>query len=354
MKILFISVGLGQHYCLQPVEDELRSRGCKTHSICAWSGGVLNSTTLNQIYDYNDFDAVVCTGAGSLRSKFKKEGIEVKTWITMYHGCSAKNALDPWVINKDRDLLIVPGKLWYDYWMNMHEDIDRNKPNVVIGGFPKTDFLINNRNNINLFKKLIRIKYDFINDFPIVLYAPTFSTGKTTSSHGTLYQLSNLYKLFKNEKLNLLVATHPGDMTGHVLNEVVDGKRYDGVKYCFNFNKNEEILGSDVIISDSSSMSFESSLISKPVIQYLPEDNSIMLKTFSRITEEEMILGPVLFAPRDNNKLIKTVYESLEEPHKYKVQQRRWSSRLNSGCDGHATSRCADLIEKLVNDRKIS
>ena len=79
-----------------------------------------------------------------------------------------------------------------------------------------------------------------------------------------------------------------------------------------------------------------------------------MLKTFSRITEEEMILGPVLFAPRDNNKLIKTVYESLEEPHKYKVQQRRWSSRLNSGCDGHATSRCADLIEKLVNDRKIS
>jgi CDP-glycerol glycerophosphotransferase (TagB/SpsB family) len=350
MKILFVSIGLGQHYCIQPVEDELRSRGCKTHSICAWSGGVLNSMTLKSIYDYNDFDAVVCTGAGSLISKFKKEGIKPKLWITMYHGCSAKNSLDSWVINKDRDLLIVPGELWLNYWLTM-KDIDINKPKVVIGGFPKTDFIVNNKHNTNLFKKLIRMKYH-MNKNPIILYAPTFSTGKTTSSHGTLYQLSNIYKEFKDAKLNLLVAAHPGDMTGHVVNEVLDDRKFDGVKYCFNFNKNEEILGSDLVISDSSSIAFEASLIGKPVIQYIPEDNAVMLRTYSRVTEEEMILGPVLFAPRDNAKLIQTVKDLLIEPRKYAKEQEFWSSKLNSGCDGNSTKRCADIIEKEINRKK--
>jgi len=42
-----------------------------------------------------------------------------------------------------------------------------------------------------------------------------------------------------------------------------------------------------------------------------------MLRTYSRLTEKEMILGPVILAPKDNNKLINTVYETLKNPKKY-------------------------------------
>lgn len=135
-------------------------------------------------------------------------------------------------------------------------------------GMPRNEFLLRNKCNdvakVALRQKLSYFLNETVNDYFLVLYAPTWR------DDGSLYDLPDFDELLKviefrfNKKPVLLVRSHHFQMLSNTLtSSFYDVRQYNDMQ--------ELLLISDLLISDYSSSIWDYSLLCKPCFLYTPD-----------------------------------------------------------------------------------
>ena len=186
-------------------------------------------------------------------------------------------------------------------------------------GFPRRDFVINNKDNKEL-KDNIRNKAGLSSDDFVIVYAPTFRDDGDTRVF--LYDYQKLLDSFEkrlNKKCKLVIKLHP-----------IDADKDIGIKYderVINGNKfnsiNDLILIGDLLITDYSSTYYEFMLMCTPVILYFPDydkyneargSGEIIKKLpFTKVySEKELLSLASSFNYQDNKKIVTDYYNQLD------------------------------------------
>ena len=163
-------------------------------------------------------------------------------------------------------------------------------------GIPRTDFFFDNK-LINKARQRLLDNFPIIKDKKMLLYAPTYRDGSLDTAELHM-DLDKMYDQFKYEFV-IFLRLHPA----------VDGKfnnKYPG--FIYNVSNypwiNDLLVGSDVLITDYSSIPFEYSLLQKPMIFYAYDYDEYALKRGIWDDYTERVPGPVVY---NTNQLIETI-----------------------------------------------
>lgn len=201
-------------------------------------------------------------------------------------------------------------------------------------GIPRTDFFYNN----GLLKKSRRRlleNFPIIKDKKMLLYAPTYRDGAldTTEIH---MDLDKMYEHFKYEYV-LFLRLHPA-VEGEFSN------KYPG--FIYNVSNypwiNDLLVGSDVLITDYSSIPFEYSLLDKPMIFFAHDYEDYALKRGVWNDYVDRVPGSVVY---NTNELMRTIREEDFKLERVKPFANKW----NKFSDGNAAKK---LIKSLYETEK--
>jgi hypothetical protein len=300
-----------QRAFLLPIEEELKKRG---HII------LQASTPLAK----NEVDATMAATYLFLRDEYYPQ---LKHPIFFFeHGVSIvkKGFREKFHIRADH--MMQSGPVWHEraQWV-----APKYKGNVKIG-FPKSDELVKNINNMAQIKQELINEYDLDPNEPVIIYAPTWYEpgcefpGSTT----LLEQIESLG--FKN----LLVCFHDFDTIG---------KKLNGKRYIKSPNKNRFLLGADLMIGGISSIVLEYAILNKPIVQLNAHDN---LDYFTIWGEKDYGTFQIAEIVKILD-LKKAVDRALKDPNEYEFLRKYWVERAFYNL-GTASMAAADHIEKVM------
>lgn len=355
-KIIFSNF-FAQGYNDNPkyITEELLRRNCDYKLV--W---ILNDTSIElderiikvkypsirAIYEYSTSKMIVQNIRNFHINKKRKNQIYLQTW----HGAGAfkkvegqsENKLSQHYINEAKyDGLITDGIIAdnsYSYnlfkkyfWLN-------DKAEILKTGSPSYDYIITNKNNIELINSL-KNKYN-IKDELVVLYAPTFRDDNSTT--GYIKNFDTIIKSFNEiskRNIKIIVRFHPNvqklDLGIKYNNQIVKSDTTQDIK--------ELSLISDFLISDYSSVMYDFLLLDKPVFRYVNdiEDYRKMRGLPDEFFEYPFSLNQSI---DDLNNSIKKM--DLKEYYKELNIYNKSNNKYN---DGTASSKIAEWINSKIN-----
>ena len=191
---------------------------------------------------------------------------------------------------------------------------------VIETGWPKVDPLFN-----------ATPKQHFSPNKPTILYAPTFSPKLTSAS-----DLFNEIKILsQSKKYNWLIKFHP-KMPQYWI-EQYNQLECEDIKLVNSCKINELFQSADILLSDTSSVIGEFSLLGKPIVTYnnsLPGDYLINIKTPSELSTA------IVAALSPSAQLKQAIAHYCEELHPYK--------------DGQSSCRIIDAVENIFTKNKLA
>jgi CDP-glycerol glycerophosphotransferase (TagB/SpsB family) len=191
---------------------------------------------------------------------------------------------------------------------------------VIETGWPKVDPLFNTTP-----------KQHFSTNKPTILYAPTFSPKLTSAS-----DLFNEIKISsQSKKYNWLIKFHP-KMSQHWI-EQYNQLECEHIKVVNSCKINELFQSADILLSDTSSVIGEFSLLGKPIVTYnnsLPGDYLIDIKTPSELSTA------IVAALSPSAQLKQAIANYCEELHPYR--------------DGQSSCRIIDAVEYIFTNNKLA
>ena len=208
----------------------------------------------------------------------------------------------------------------------------------VLGlGVPRTDLFFDEQYKKDELNKFYE-KYPSLKDKEIILYAPTFRDTYTLDTKINWDTLSK--KLDSNEVF--IIKRHI-----QTTEDILNGEEYDNIFYLEEEDTSLFTLmfASKLMITDYSSVIFEYSLLNKPVIHYCPD-----FEKYLSIREFYLNFNHELYGD-----IVKTPEELIEkiENKDYKRNTIRldiFKKKFMSACDGHATERVVELLEKYMEE----
>lgn len=242
-----------------------------------------NSSTFNKEFKKMN---VIFTTHGQLINETSDKQIYVNLW----HGIGPKKTgylleeknLAPqdkdflFNLRRTTDYIICPSYFWQ---MVYSEKFKTSANRILPIGYPKLDEIVYSNGTENL-NKILNIDVKKYNK--IIFYTPTFKKGlgrkDENANKSNIFDLKeyNEYILLNyliNNNYLLLIKYHPSEETKFKRVE------HNNVKYItesmlkkYNFNVNNILNGTDILITDYSSLGVEYTILDKPVI-YL--DNNI-------------------------------------------------------------------------------
>lgn len=192
------------------------------------------------------------------------------------------------------------------YWLNQDTKI-------MTVGLPRIDFLIKNKNNVELIQKLKKKIGASLSDY-LILYAPTFREKKYLYNYKIeIEKIKQQFdaKMGKNSKI--IVRLHPSIAK--------KGDLFEYNEYTINGNDysdpQELTLISDCVITDYSSIAFDFSVIEKKVILYVPD-----LETYNKTgrLSQEFFKFP-FFIAKNELELYKAIQCIDSEAYAKKLQK---------------------------------
>src|SRR5699024_4582084 len=157
---------------------------------------------------------------------------------------------------------------------------------ILSTGIPRTHFYLEASANVVAIASL-KQTYPSIDKRRVILYAPTFRDNNLESADINL-DIERLYRAFKDDYI-LLLRLHPA-IQGVFVNEhpefVVDVSAYPDIHHV--------LVGTDILITDYSSIPFEFSLLGKPMIFFAYDlDEYKETRGFGE-DYEKLVPGPVV------------------------------------------------------------
>ncbi|WP_195218198.1 CDP-glycerol glycerophosphotransferase family protein [Turicibacter sanguinis] len=254
---------------------------------------------------------------------FKKFGLDCNDGKEAHHLKDGKNI----------DFLLVSSKkLKNIYSKALNVELEK----IISIGIPRVDVLFNPIKRKEIKKNL----EERLQCLPkkIILYAPTFRDHEKIKFDLKL----DLEEMFNSlgEEYVLLIKLHPIIRT----KIVIEDKYSDFVKDVSNFNMNELLIYSDILITDYSSVIFEFSLLEKPIIFFSYDLHNFKEKSRSFYVDYESFIpdNPVF-----NTKEVieKILFFRNEETQTYIENIKKFADKY---CDFKDSESCSRFIEKFL------
>jgi CDP-glycerol glycerophosphotransferase (TagB/SpsB family) len=302
---------------LRPLQQEIINQGNKVAWFVAgkevnMSNFSTNELVLENIEDVIKFNPVASFVPGNVIPKFIP-GIKVQ----VFHGLEWKKK-GHFVIRDCFDLYCTHGKATttrFNELAQKHQFFD-----VKETGWPKLDNLFNTP------------KEQYFNDNKsTILFAPTFSPSLTSAPY--LYE--QITALVNEKKYNWLVKFHPkmDEKWITLYSQLIS----DNFKIVESSNINCLLQSADCMLSDTSSVIGEFSLLGKPVISL---NNSQPGNYLINITEADELTNALIIALSPPETLISAINDYAEELHPYS--------------DGKSSLRILEAIDEMLTNGKQS
>ena len=311
LKYLFYISQNYSYEILRPLENVIKKMGGEV----AWfgEGKALNRSyfsenelVLKNILEVIHYNPSACFVPGNLIPSFIP-GLKVQ----VFHGLEWKKK-GHFVIRDCFDLYCTHGSATtsrFNELADIHQNFD-----VVETGWSKLDKLFTAQGKA------------FFNDKkPTILYAPTFSPS-LTSAPSLLAQIKN--EVAKNTA-NWLVKFHPKMNQAWI--QDYQQIKHDNFKIIETSNLNEILHSADIMISDTSSVIGEFSLLGKPTITLNNSDPGDYL---INITKAEALPNAITAAFTPSDTLLAAIKEYAQALHPYK--------------DGMSSLRIIQAVEEIL------
>jgi hypothetical protein len=165
---------------------------------------------------------------------------------------------------------------------------------------------------------------------------PTYKHTGTVSHFNRLYRLQDVEKSL-SEKFNVVVLSHDLETA---LDEV---SALQNVPMA-SVPRQAYLMGADVVVTDTSGISFECAAVNKPVVFLVHPDEPAYLLDQTMNTGEALDFGPAVLL----DALPDAVALLAAMPDKFAAQRKKWAERIFGPVDGCATERTADAIVKFA------
>jgi CDP-glycerol glycerophosphotransferase (TagB/SpsB family) len=212
------------------------------------------------------------------------------------------------------DMYCTPGPFITDKFKNKNKN---GKYIIRETGWPKLD-VITNRENFN--------SSIFGNDFPTILYAPTFSK-KLTSA----FKLFDVIKSLQKLNYNWLVKFH--ELMDTSLVKQYNMLESDNFRIVTDHNILQNMSESDVLLTDTSSVAYEYLLFNKPII------------TFNAKTRVDK--GINIFSSLD---LEGAIIRALNDPDEFKENRMFYLDELHPYNDGKSSERILNAVSNILKN----
>ena len=184
-------------------------------------------------------------------------------------------------------------------------------------------------------------------DENILIYAPTYRIQSNQNYHYDLKwqdlnfdSLINSLKQKWNSKWKIFLRLHPSI---RIKSEQI--KKPDYVIDVSNYDDGQELLaGSDILISDFSSIIFEFAYVMKPIFLYAPDKNIYEKENRKLLLDYDSLPFPI---STTNEELSEQIINFDE--NKYKQDVKAFLDKYGVHEDGHASERAAKFIVDLLN-----
>ncbi len=202
-------------------------------------------------------------------------------------------------------------------------------------GSPRTDVLY--EKNV---KEKVRRYYGLDDDTKLVIYAPTYRDHDYSNIEKLKFSaLVNIFEKKFGGHWKMILRYHPSEaMKGN--GEKKDENVING---CLYENSQELVAASDVMITDYSSIMFESAYVGKPVFLYAPDKEYYIREERDLLIDYDTLPFPI---SKTNEELI-TQIEQFDEDS-YKIGVKRFLQEYGVHEDGHASERAAAFIMELM------
>lgn len=300
---------------LRPLQDEIRRRGDEIKWFAIGDEINLKNFTSNEIVlesieDAVSYQAHACFVPGNIIPNFIP-GIKVQ----VFHGLEWKKK-GHFVIRNCFDLYCTHGDattIKFKELAKQHGFFD-----VVETGWPKLDYLFT-----------INPAEHFRNQKPKIIYAPTFSPSLTSAPA----LVEEIKTLVAKNSYNWIVKFHP-KMAPEWIKEYKAIKA-DNFKVVESCDINELLQWADIMVSDTSSVIGEFSLLNKPVISLKNSDPSDYLID---IQNAQQLPEAITQALTPSKKLLNAISQYANALHPYQ--------------DGQSSARILNAVENIISNGK--
>jgi len=319
---------------------------------------LIKEKNLDQLINYN----VICSS--HFDGIYKKDYINIETWhgfplkqMGLRHESTVNNKFIDYHLNRESHTqLILSYSLMYNTLFNSCFPSIPSKYKVT--GIPRNDLLFSDNGKemiINLFN---------INFCKVIFYLPTWRQGKnfkkeTDKIWDNLFgftdeNIEKLKKYLKEKDTILIVKLHPFEYKNYEHSEVFDNKRIFLLSEELLINSNihlyELISAADLLITDYSSIFFDTLIIDLPVVFALTDhDDYVNNRGFLMEPYEMFTPGPKSTTFID---LMKDINNQLFGADLYKINRKQIREMVHTYVDNRSTERAWLEIEKTISEVK--
>ena len=237
----------------------------------------------------------------------------------VFHGYAAEKK-DHWVIRRYLDMYLTQGPFFTDRFSKLarrYGDFD-----VIETGWSRQDWIYENLHAFDDYKRQLLETHS---KKEIVLYAPTFSPSLTSLPHIK----DALLKLIREKDILLLLKFHPLTRKEWVDEYKQLAEEHEAILWIDDHQVTKYILISDLMISDTSSVIYETLLLDKPVI------------TLNNIAEEKY-----WFDIRNADELL-SAFNQMKDPQY--IKKRKWViDNYDPYLDGKVAQRMFAAVEGYI------
>lgn len=200
---------------------------------------------------------------------------------------------------------------YYDYATVSSEEVKgcyadafrMSEDNIIATGLPRTDFFADEQ-MVSQAKDKIYSIYPRLKDKKVILYAPTFrGSGKRRKEFTMEFDFNAIARGISDEYI-IALKLHPSVSSSEmIIDEDVKHKVIDISSYA---DANEVLILTDILITDYSSIIFDYSLLSRPMIFYAYDLEDYRFDRDFYYKYEEFIPGPLVVT---NDEIIKVINE---------------------------------------------
>ena len=321
LKFLFFVTKPYSFSILEPIQDLITESNSGTVKWFTASSALNFTCPGNQLKSneaVQDFNPDVVLVPGNVVPHFWS-GLKVQ----VFHGLD-EEAKGFYNITGFFDLYCTTGPVMTETF----SEIAKQKKHFIVEetGWPKLDPVFKNKWIFNDQKNQLTKQYGLNPELPLLLYAPTFPA-KYTSAPDLLDTIHNL----NNSKYNWIIKFHP--LMDKSIQEQFKQLENDHLRVVDELNILPIMAGSDLMITDTSSVAYEFLSFDRPLITY---------QALARKDKGINIQIPT--------ELSSAIERSLKNPDELSTKRASCLREIHPYSDGCSSDRVQQAIARILND----
>lgn len=220
-------------------------------------------------------------------------------------------------------------------------NMDINK--IIPVGVPRTDFFFD-KDKVNSTRNKIYELYPDLKDKKVILYAPTFrGVGKKRKSFKMKFDFNRIAEEISNEYV-IVLKLHPSIESSDI--KIKESLKHKVINASSYKDANDILTVTDLLITDYSSIIFDYSLLSKPMIFFAYDLEEYLFDRDFYYKYEEFVPGPIV---RTNKEIIKLIKQNKFDLNKID----EFCNKFFIARDGNSSKRFVENVLLKIKNKEI-